>query len=146
MAHFFVLVSENKVNIKSVLLSLFSGFSFRSKVENTPGGDLRVVQMKDLEENYTRIGSELTRITSSDIHAKHLLEKNDILFLSKGSNNFALEYQLNFPMAIAASAFFILRPDATKVFPSYMAWYINQMPVQQYLKEKTAGTLRSKCE
>jgi restriction endonuclease S subunit len=137
---FLCYVISNKISINSVLHGLFSGFSFRSKVKNDPEGNLSVIQMKDLEAGYTRIGADLTMISSANISAKYLLQKNDILFISKGWNNFAVEYQPNLHMAIAASAFFILRPDPAKVFPSYLAWYINQLPVQKYLKEKTAGT------
>jgi restriction endonuclease S subunit len=131
---------QNQVNIKVLLSDLFSGFSFRSKVENEPNGDLFVIQMKDLEHHYSSIKSELTKISSDKISSRFSLEKGDILFIAKGSNNYAIEYKLNLPKAIAASAFFVLRPNQLKVIPSYLAWYINQQPVQQYLKENMAGT------
>jgi hypothetical protein len=129
-----------KINIKYLISDLFSGFSFRNKVENDPKGDLFVIQMKDLEYNYSSIKSDLTKVSSDKISSKFFLEKGDVLFISKGSNNFAIDYNLNLPKAIAASAFFILRPDRSKVLPSYLAWFINQSPVQQYLKENMAGT------
>ncbi len=131
---------NNIVSINSVLLELFSGYSFRSKVVNNPGGDMEVIQMKNLEDGHSRIEKDLTRIDSSVIPQKFLLHRGDILFLAKGANNYAIVYNLDLPKAIAASAFFILRPDASKIIPDYLAWYINQKIVQQYLKENTAGT------
>lgn len=133
-------VMKSIVSINSVLVELFSGYSFRSKVVNDPGGDLEVIQMKDLEDGHSRIGSELTRINSSTIPQKYALQKGDILFLAKGANNYAIVYNLDLPKAVAASAFFVLRPVTSKIIPDYLAWYINQKAVQQYLKENTAGT------
>lgn len=131
---------QNQVNIRTLLSDLFSGFSFRSKVENEPNGDLFVIQMKDLEHHYSSIKSELTKVSSDKISSKFFLEKGDVLFIAKGSNNYAIEYKLNLPKAIAASAFFVLRPIQSKVIPAYLSWFINQLPVQQYLKENMAGT------
>lgn len=131
---------KDKVKIKSVLKNIFSGYSFRTKIENDPRGDLAVIQMKDLRDNYSTIGSGLTQIDASDISSKYILHKGDILFISKGSNNFAVLYDLDIPKAIASSAFFILRPETSKVSPAYLAWYINQKPVQQYIKDNRAGT------
>lgn len=131
---------KEKVNIKAVFSDLFTGFSFRSKVENVPNGDLSVIQMKDLEHHYTSIKSDLTRVSSDKINGKFFLQKGDVLFIAKGTNNYAIEYKLNLPKAIAASAFFVLRPIQSKVIPAYLSWYINQPPVQQYLKENMAGT------
>lgn len=131
---------KSSVSIHSVLIELFSGYSFRSKVVNDPGGDMEVIQMKDLEDGYSRIGNELTKVDSSTIRQKYVLQKGDILFLAKGANNYAIEYDLDLPKAVAASAFFVLRPDLEKIIPGYLAWYINQKTVQQYLKENTAGT------
>lgn len=133
-------VMQRQVNIKVLFSDLFAGFSFRSKVENEVNGDLFVIQMKDLEHNYSSIKSDLTKVSSYKISSKFFLQKGDILFIAKGSNNFAIEYKLDLPKAIAASAFFVIRPDQEKVVPSYLAWYINQQPVQQYLKENMAGT------
>jgi restriction endonuclease S subunit len=130
---------QNQSSLKSLISDLFSGFSFRSKVENEPNGDISVIQMKDLE-HYSSIKSDLTKVSSDKISNKFFLQNGDVLFIAKGSNNYAIEYKLNLPKAIAASAFFIIRPDQEKVVPSYLTWSINQQPVQQYLKENMAGT------
>jgi hypothetical protein len=128
------------VALYSLLIDLFSGFSFRNKVEDEPGGDIAVIQMRDLKDDYTSIGAGLAQVSLPKINNKYFLQGGDVLFVAKGANNHALVYNLNLPKAIASSAFFILRSDQSKVMPAYLAWYINQLPVQQYLKEKMAGT------
>ncbi|MCE7864285.1 MAG: restriction endonuclease subunit S [Bacteroidetes bacterium CHB5] len=130
----------SKVNIKSTLSGFFAGFSFRQKVENDPKGDLHVIQMKDLEHSYSSIGMNLTKIKSDKISNKALLKKGDVLLITKGANNYAVEYKHDFEKAVAASAFYVLRPDQNKINPSYLTWYINQPPVQQYFKANMAGT------
>lgn len=130
----------NKVNIKSLLNGFFAGFSFRQKVEHDPNGDLHVIQMKDLQNSYSTIGLNLTKIGSEKISDKNFLRKGDVLLITKGANNVAVEYTLDFEKAIAASAFYVLRPNQKKVIAAYLAWYINQEPVQQHLKANLAGT------
>lgn len=127
-------------NIRTVLLDISSGFSFRSRVKDDPDGDLFIIQMKDLDDHYSVVRSGLIKIDSRMIRVKDYLQNGDILFLSKGLHNYAIEYRLNLPKAVASSAFFVLRPDKNRVIPGYLAWYINQPPVQQYLRENMAGT------
>ncbi len=132
---------QNMTSINVLLKGLFSGYSFRSKVEHDPEGEIRVIQMKDLQDGYTTINPDLNRVAANSIPAKYLLQKGDVLFLSKGSNNLAITYDLeNEQTVVAASAFFVLRPDQSKVIPEYLTWYLNQQPVQQYLLDNRAGT------
>jgi len=96
--------------------------------------------MKDLADYSSITAFTLTRVVGESIPNKYYLTMGDILFICKGSNNYALVYDLDLPKAVAASAFFVLRPDTNKVLPGYLAWYINQELVQKYLKENMAGT------
>lgn len=129
-----------KVNIKTILSGFFAGFSFRQKVENDPQGDLPVIQMKDLEHNYSNISINVTKIKSDKVSNKNFLQKGDVLLITKGANNYAVEYKHEFKKAVASSAFYVLRPNQKKINSSYLAWYINQSPVQQYFKSNMAGT------
>lgn len=126
--------------LKSTLYSISSGFSFRNKIENDEKGDLLVIQMKDLLDGYSAIGNNLTKVSSELIGRSYSLEKGDVLFIAKGSNNYSLEFDLNLPNVIASSAFFVLRPDPATILPGYLAWYINQTDAQRYIKQNTAGT------
>src|SRR5579859_3694847 len=99
------------VNLTSLLTGIYAGFSFRNKVTDEPGSDLFFIQMKDLENDYASINPRLTPIRSKGIKNRFYLERGDVLFVAKGSNNFAVEYQLDLPKAIASSAFFVLRCD-----------------------------------
>jgi restriction endonuclease S subunit len=127
-------------SVQAILLDIHSGFSFRNKIEHIPEGNISVIQVKDLEKNYTSIGTGLTRICARNMHSKFFLRTGDVLFLAKGANNFAISYAPILENVIPTSAFFILRPDSQQVLPGYLAWYINQPPVQRYLKTNAVGT------
>jgi hypothetical protein len=126
-------------SLHSILFGTWAGYTFRSKLTHTPSGNLHVLQMKDLENHYTTVGTSLTCIHADTIPEKFLLQPGDVLFLAKGANNFALAYTPVFARVVPSSAFFILRPDLQQVDPGYLAWYLNQAPVQQYLKAHATG-------
>lgn len=131
------------VSLKSILAyqGLSSGYSFRGKINHIPKGGLRVIQLKDFENNYSSIGENCFLVGGENIKSKYFLEDGDILFTAKGSNNYALVYGVidDIP-TIASSAMFVLRINRSLADPYYVAWYINQSKSQNYLKTNESGT------
>ena len=119
---------------------IFSGHTVRSRVENDLSGDVFAIQLKDLAKHYSEITDYPHRIKNSDVPQKQFLKRGDILFISKGANNFALVFDKDYP-AIAISVFFVLRITNKKVDPYYLAWYINQEKAQGYLHTGKEGTM-----
>lgn len=134
---------QNKVKLKSIVSysGLFSGYSFRGKITPAKQGDLRVIQLKDVENDYTTIGNDCIFVNKNQVKGKYYLKDGDILFISKGANNYAIPFYAddNYP-SVASSAFFIVRLDETKANANFVAWYINQSKVQQYLESQAMGT------
>lgn len=134
---------QNKVKLKSIVSysGLFSGYSFRGKITPAKQGDLRVIQLKDVENDYTTIGNDCIFVNKDQVKGKYYLKDGDILFISKGANNYAIPFYAddNYP-SVASSAFFIVRLDETKANANFVAWYINQSKVQQYLESQAMGT------
>lgn len=130
-----------KLKSLSTYGGLSSGYSFRGKIIHKPNGDLRVIQLKDFENNYTALGSDCFKVDGSKIKDKYHLNSGDILFISKGTNNFALTFKAYDDVpTIASSALFVIKVDKKKANPEYIAWYINQSRVQHYLKLNEMGT------
>ena len=131
------------VNLKSILSyrGLSSGYSFRGKIKHLHNGGVRVIQLKDFEDSYTSLGDDCYLVDSDKIKNKYYLEAGDVLFTSKGTNNFALVFKEidNIP-TIASSAIFVIKVDRNKANPDFVAWYINQSKVQNYFKTNEAGT------
>ncbi|PIQ47930.1 MAG: hypothetical protein COW03_13410 [Cytophagales bacterium CG12_big_fil_rev_8_21_14_0_65_40_12] len=130
----------NRFKFNEAVISLGAGYSFRTKVEAVPDGDLAVIQMRDLTDEYSRVGESVDFIIGEDIHPKYLLEKGDILFLAKGVNNVALVYEGLFERAIASSTFFVIRPNTEVVTSAYLAWYLNSGEAQKHFLENRVGT------
>lgn len=122
------------------IATINSGYSFRTKIQNNPEGNTYVVQMRDIADDRTGIVSIPHKVDGSKIHEKHLLQQGDILFMGKGANNFAVCYDESFAPAVAASAFFMIRPDQEKVNPRYLCWYINGKKAQAFIESNRAGS------
>lgn len=129
------------VKLKSILTyqGLSSGYSFRGKIKHVHNGGVRVIQLKDFDDNYTSIGNDCYLIDI--VKSKYYLKTGDILFTSKGTNNFALVFKsIDDIPTIASSALFVIKVDETLANPNFIAWYINQSKVQNYFKTNEAGT------
>tara|TARA_R110002051_G_scaffold78626_1_gene142197 strand:+ start:4279 stop:4866 length:588 start_codon:yes stop_codon:yes gene_type:complete len=136
-------MQSKKVILKSILSyqGLTSGYSFRGKIRHIHNGGVRVIQLKDFEDNYTYIGNDCYLVDSDMIKSKYYLESGDILFTGKGTNNFAIVFKnTDDTPTIASSALFVIKVDQNIANPNYVAWYINQSKVQNYFKTNEAGT------
>lgn len=64
------------------------------------------------------------------------LHPGDVLLVSRGEKNRAC-LVLNPPpdgMGIASNVFLVLRPDPGRVVPAYLAWLLNQAPIQDVIR------------
>ena len=132
-----------RTNLKNIVVpfGIVSGYSFRGKIQHSAKGNLRVVQLKDMENNYSQIGDNCVRLERGGIGDKYLLERGDILFISKGANNFAIVYRpKNSIPTVASSVFYVIKVDDSKADPGYVAWYVNSKEVQQYFQANATGT------
>jgi restriction endonuclease S subunit len=120
---------------------LFSGYSFREKIDPSPNGNVGVLQMKDIQNDYSNFDYQsLDKVSNIQFKHKFFLNKGDIVFVSKGVNNYAIVIdQINFPI-VASATFFIIKVDAKTMIPEYLAWFMNQKEAQNYFSEKRAGT------
>ena len=129
--------------LNDVLLNdgLFSGYSFREKIDHNPEGDIGILQMKDIENNYLNFDYQnIDKVKDFSFKDKFFLNKGDVLFVSKGVNNYAISIEkIDFPI-IASATFFVIRVNENKILSDYLAWYMNQSEAQNYFSEKKAGT------
>lgn len=110
------------------------GYQFRRKVEHLSGGTHRVIQIKDFDDENRLNTSALFRVTPEHDVDRYLVNKGDVLFLSRGQRNYAFAIMSDLERTIAAGYFFILRKKSDSILPEYLAWTINQAPAQRYLK------------
>ncbi|MBE0392164.1 restriction endonuclease subunit S [Flavobacterium sp. PL002] len=129
--------------VKEIIIDegLFSGYSFREKIEHNPEGNVGILQMKDISNDYLNFDYQnIDKVSDFSFKDKFFLNIGDLLFVSKGVNNYAIAIEkIDFPI-VASATFFIIRVNEKIIIPEYLAWYMNQKEAQNYFSEKKAGT------
>src|SRR5215475_12197192 len=124
------------------VVTIRSGYLFRERIKPDASGRYQVVQVGDVMPDAGFLDSSLLRVSLPDVKRSQILEKGDVLFISRGPRKQALAITWPIENAIATSQFFVLRPDE-RVLPEFLAWYINQRPAQRYINEHSTGTSAS---
>jgi hypothetical protein len=123
-----------------------AGYAFRSSVQHDSSGDLAVIQGRDVDADalyVTPSPEKWQMVSSSEIRcsSEHLLQKGDILFMARGSRNYAVVVDEDLPApCMAVASFHILRPNRAQVAPVFLAWLLNQDSSQTYFRANNTGT------
>lgn len=115
-----------------------TGYPFRTRVEAEAGGDIVLVQLKDIDgaEGVSGSGAIVLR-NEGGKYERYLLQDGDLLFQSRGSRHPVAVVGAGV-RAIAASGLHVIRPDARRVGPEYLAWWLNHPASQVKLKDELA--------
>lgn len=120
--------------------TILSGHPFRGKIPEKIGGGTRVVQMKDTS---IESGVSWSGVVETELAGKKQpvwLMQGDILFAARGSNNYAVLISESEPRAVAAPQFYILRIKSNSLLPEFLAWQLNQKPLQNYFERSAEGS------
>lgn len=117
----------------SNIVDIQIGYQFRKKLVPDTSGDHAVIQIRDFDADLNLISANLIRVQLEKVAADYYVHKGDVLFLSRGSRNWASAVSEDLHATVAASHFFMLRPRQATLLPEYLAWYINQSPAQEFL-------------
>lgn len=116
------------------------GFSTKGAISDNPDGTVQVITAQHLNkgETYRYRPEHRLKIVPPRLSEKYMLKPGDILFMSRGTNNYAvLLAELPHP-SIAPLTFYILKPRAG-VLPAYLAWCLNQEPVKALINSIRTG-------
>lgn len=116
------------------------GFSAKGAIGDEPGGTVQVITAQHITkgEPYRYREEHRLLIAPPRSITNYQVEAGDILFMSRGSNNYAVLLEAVPPQAIAPLTFYVLRPKS-HVVPAYLAWTINQEAVKARLNELRTG-------
>jgi hypothetical protein len=116
-----------------------TGYQFRREVQPDAEGNVRVIQIKDIEgDRRVRLDDLVTiRMERPD---PYLTQAGDVLFLARGHRLFAVVVPGPVDDTIATGYFFVLRLRTPQVDPRYLAWYLNGREFQEALRPYTRGT------
>jgi restriction endonuclease S subunit len=132
------------MNVKNVRIidcaEVRPGFSSKGSIVNEPRGTLHVITAQHLNksEPYRYREEHKLLIVPPRSVEKYLVKSGDILFMSRGANNYAALLEEVHEPTIAPLTFFILKLKPN-VVPAYLAWCINQELVKARLNEMRTG-------
>jgi len=112
-----------------------SGYINRGKIEPRDDGTCSLLQAKDIDADNLSCRTEslvrfMPRLSSKD----WFLKSGDILFMARGARNFSILIDKMPDNVLAAACFFIVRISDFEIRPEYLCWYLNQSPVEEYLR------------
>ena len=71
---------------------------------------------------------------------RYLLRKDDLLFQSKGTNNFSFHVKEGISNTVISSSFYIIRIKDSSISSQFLSWWINTEDVQKILKKNASGS------
>ena len=129
-----------KVPLSQVVKRLQMGYQSRQAVQADAAGTHWLIQMRDLQEDGTICRDTLTRFNPERAAEPYVVREGDVLFQVRGWRHRAGVVRGFDASTLAASHFFVVCPDTSRVLPEYLAWYINQPEAQDQLERDAHGT------
>lgn len=114
------------------IASIRSGYTFRGAVEPVSDGDVRILQIKDLELDWQGDHEALPAISWEQRVEPPFLRQGEIVVAARGNRNVAVVYRSELPV-VATSQFLIvtLRTEESEIAPEYLCWVLNHPMTQQ---------------
>jgi len=118
-----------------------SGYPFRGPVEPVASSGVLVAQMKDIDPLGGLRWETMVRTELPGKRAPDWLQIGDILFVPRGSRFFAASIDAPPEPAVCGPHLVHLRLRAgVGVLPAFLAWQINQPPLQRQLRAAAEGS------
>ena len=137
---------SQQVKLSNIITTpIQTGFQVRGKVQSDSQGNYSLIQIKDATRSVLHhIKSErLDKISIPEnkrkFMNKYLVQKNDILYLSK-LNPGAFRYTDSIENTVPMAHFYILRPKTNLIDSDYLCWALNQDFMKPYIQRCLKGT------
>jgi len=112
-----------------------SGYISRGRIVPREHGTCLLMQAKDVSANHLSYRTDaLVRFMPTLSGKDWFLKPGDILFMARGARNFSVLIDKLPDSVLAAACFFVVRISNSEILPEYLCWYLNQLPVVEYLK------------
>lgn len=121
--------------------TIHTGYTARGRLEPAAVGGVLAIQLRDISTNGLVDPARLIRVQLEGLADRYFVRAGDVLFRSRGERNTAsaLDGRLREP-ALAVLPLMVLRPNREVITPEYLAWAINQPPVQRHFDLAARGT------
>jgi hypothetical protein len=130
----YTVISKFIMKLKNIT-KIQSGYINRGKIDPQDDGTCLLLQAKDTDSDSLSYRTDalvrfMPRLSGKD----WFLKPGDILFMARGARNFSVLIDKLPDSVLAAACFFVVRIANSEILPEYLCWYLNQSPVDEYLK------------
>lgn len=132
-------MTESEIRLGSIA-SIRLGYHFRSKIIQEEQGAFQVIQMKNLNQYNEVELRDVIRTDLDDVVDKDLLRSQDILFQSRGANNYFALVPEEIEQAVADYSLMVISLKSNKVDPGYLVWYLNHPHTQHQIGRFAEGS------
>ncbi|WP_168386059.1 restriction endonuclease subunit S [Erwinia amylovora] len=110
-----------------------SGHTLRGAITPDPEGDVRLLQIKDLDQDWQFNHKVLPTVVWEQRIAPPFLEQGEIVVAARGNRNLAVVYRGQVPV-VATSQFLIvsIKRKESEIAPEYVCWLLNHPTIQQW--------------
>lgn len=128
----------NLLNISTIS----AGYPFRGKIPEVTNSGMHVVQMKDIDAEYSVHWNTVIETKFTGRLSTNWLRSGDILFAARGQRNYAvlIDAEIKERHAVAAPQFFVIRLNQPHIIPEYLSWFLNQSIAQRYFLSNAEGS------
>lgn len=117
------------------------GYPFRGAIDPVAAGTVVVVQMKDVSAMATMDWDAVVRTELTGRREPDWLASGDVLFVARGNHYYASALQAVPNRSVCGPHLYHLRlKRGSAVLPGFLAWQINQPPIQRLLRQAAEGT------
>lgn len=117
------------------------GYPFRGAIEPAADGSVAVVQMKDVSPTDAMVWDAVVRTELTGRREPDWLVSGDILLVARGNRYYAAALDAVPSRSVCGPHLYHLRlRHGSAVLPGFLAWQINQPPIQRLLRQAAEGS------
>jgi hypothetical protein len=124
---------------------LRAGYPWRGAIPPVSNGTVKAVQAKDISEIGELVLENCVRTELTGKRDADWLRAGDVLLINKGSRNTATYIDRDLADVTCTSSLYLLKAHKSwteKLNMQFIAWQLNQAPLQAYFKRSSEGTLQ----
>lgn len=122
------------------IAAISAGYPFRGKVDDLPGGEVAVIQMRNADPVAGIDWQSLARVELPRASSKALLAEGDIILSTRGGRNVAYYIDGEPGPVVCSPHFFVIRAKRQTALPAFLAWQLNQKPAQDHFAAGATGS------
>lgn len=125
----------------SELATISAGHPIRDAVRDVPGGEVAVVQIKNVDAETGVNWPAVARTHLTGRREPDWLKPGDVIFAARGQRNVAVCVDQPPHKAVCSPHFFLIRiRDSKTALPEFIAWQMNAPRAQQHFAESATGS------